>query len=234
MAGDAHVRRAMPRSSSDGNACLNAHSRPGLAIILTMGLAPRIDYAELAVECAATHGTWDAFVRNALLDRWLADYARVSDWQVHPLEIEQGALTFLFDAGPTLIEKRLSNGEDRVVAVWGYSTAASRARDRRRLAGFLPDTRLWSGAQRDRGHFVAHAAGGGTDLNLFPQAIGLNRGRTAHGKRWREMEIYAARHTGTPLLIRPIYDTVSWTPAELDFAILTAQGLRWERLANRD
>jgi hypothetical protein len=192
-----------------------------------------IDYELLAAEHAVTVATWDTFVRSALIDYWVADYEAGTSWRSEILEIKQGELTFLFDAGPTLLDDRRGDGEDRVVAVWGRSTTPMRRRDRARLAGFLPNPLFWSGARRDRGHFVAHTAGGGMDLNLFPQAVGLNRGRTEHGHRWREMERYAARNHGTPLFVRPVYDVGSWTPTELDYAILTGQGLRFERLSNR-
>ncbi len=192
-----------------------------------------IDYTLLAAEHSVTAATWDAFVRAELVDRWVAGYEAATDWHTHILEIEQGALTFLFDAGPTLLDDRRGDGDDRVVAVWGRSMTPVRRRDRARLVGFLPNPLLWSGLHRDRGHFVAHAAGGGTDLNLFPQAVGLNRGRTEQGRRWREMERYVARNPGTPLLVRPVYDASSWTPADLDHAILASQGLRFERFSNR-
>jgi len=73
----------------------------------------------------------------------------------------------------------------------------------------LPNPLHWPGRHRDRGHFVAHTSGGGLDLNLFPQAIGLNRGLTDKGRRWRSMERYAAHHAGTPLFVRPVYDARS-------------------------
>jgi hypothetical protein len=119
----------------------------------------------------------------------------------------------LFDAAPTLVENRLGPGEDRLVAAWGCSRLPAGKRDRGRLARFLPSPPLWSGSGRDRGHFIAHAAGGDTDLNLFPQVAALNRGHTEEGKRWREMERYAAARPGTPLLVRPVYDSADWTPA---------------------
>jgi hypothetical protein len=191
-----------------------------------------IDYEMLAAEHAVTSATWDTFVRAALVDVWIAGYEAATDWRTEILEIEQGELTFLFDAGPTLLDRR-GDGDDRVVAVWGRSVTPVRRRDRARLAAFLPNPFLWSGLHRDRGHFVAHAAGGGTDPNLFPQAVGLNRGRSEPGRRWREMERYAARNPGTPLLVRPVYDAGNWTPADLDHAILTSQGLRFERFSNR-
>jgi hypothetical protein len=192
-----------------------------------------IDYVRFAAAHAPTSKTWDVFVRDVLIDQWLAHYARVSDWSIQVLEIAQGELTFLFDAGPTLVENRLGPGEDRLVAAWGCSRLPAGKRDHGRLARFLPSPRLWSGSGRDRGHFIAHASGGGTDLNLFPQVAALNRGRTEEGKRWREMERYAAARPGTPLLVRPVYDSADWTPAALDFAILTITGLQAERFSNR-
>jgi hypothetical protein len=64
----------------------------------------------------------------------------------------------------------------------------------------------------DRGHFVAHAAGGGMDVNFFPQAKGLNRGTTERGKAWKDMERQIIAYPGTPLFVRPIYDDASWCP----------------------
>jgi hypothetical protein len=85
----------------------------------------------------------------------------------------------------------------------------------------------------DRGHLVAHAAGGGVDLNLSPQAISLNRGRSAEGRVWRKMERYAATHPGTPLFVRPIYADPSWKPAALDYGLLADDGLWSERFINQ-
>ncbi len=198
-----------------------------------MALVPRIDYTQLAVEHSVSHDTWDSFVRGSLVNRWTADYKRVSGWDLALLEIAREELTYLFDAGPTLEGERRGEGDDRLVAVWGCSRAPSSGRDRTRMAGFLPGRARWSDTRRDRGHFVAHAAGGGLDLNLFPQAAGLNRGSTAQGRRWLELERYAARHPGTPLFVRPIYDGDTWIPAELDLAVLTETGLRYGRFTNQ-
>jgi hypothetical protein len=125
-----------------------------------------------------------------------------------------------------------SEGDDRVVAVWGTSQRPDVARDQERMRGFLPDPRRWSEAQRDRGHLVAHAAGGGLDLNLIPQSAVLNRGRSAAGRRWRAMERRAAEHEGTPLFVRPVYSGDGWEPAELDFGLLIGTTIDWERFSN--
>ena len=105
-------------------------------------------------------------------------------------------------------------------------------RDRARLRGFILSPVSWSRRGRDRGHFVAHAAGGGLDLNLFPQAARLNRGRTEDGKLWRRMETHAARHPRTPLYVRPIYETPGWTPTALEYGLLVDGRLWWNRFAN--
>ena len=104
------------------------------------------------------------------------------------MEIAQGDLVYLFDAAPTL--KRVADraADDRAVAVWGRSRPPDRRRERSRLAGLLPNPLSWSRLELDRGHLVAHAAGGGLDLNLFPQLSSLNRGRSEAGRRWRRME----------------------------------------------
>jgi hypothetical protein len=170
-------------------------------------------------------------VRDVLVADWLAAYRAATPWVTEVLEVAQGELVFLFDAAPTLKHARAS-GDDRVVAVWGRSRAPEQRRDRARLAGFLPNPLRWSRANVDRGHLVAHAAGGGLDLNLFPQASALNRGRSREGRLWRRMEDYAARHPGTPLFVRPIYRDSTWRPAGLELALLLEERLWSERFSN--
>lgn len=77
----------------------------------------------------------------------------------------------------------------------------SRTRDASRIRGFPG-----SDERRDRGHFLAHASGGGLDINLFHQNALLNRGWSPEGRRYRQMEQYAARHEGTLFFSRPIYE----------------------------
>jgi hypothetical protein len=190
-----------------------------------------IDYAALAAERSPTSETWDAFVPEMLEPAWLTAYRAQTTWSTEIQEIRLDALVFLFDAAPTL--KRMpETGDDRLVAVWGRSRLPAQKRDRSRMAGLLPTPRLWSGSGLDRGHFVAHDAGGGLDLNLFPQLSPLNRGWSQQGRRWRQMERYAARHPGTPLFVRPIYRDDSWRPSVLEFGLLTEDNLRVERFSN--
>jgi hypothetical protein len=67
---------------------------------------------------------------------------------------------------------------------------------------------------------MAHAAGGGLDINLFHQDARLNRGWSPEGQRYRAMEKYCAGHEGTFFFSRPIYSDTSARPSELEFGIL--------------
>ena len=193
---------------------------------------PDLDYEQLADAHRVTAETWDGFVATALVESWLQAYRAATPWRADVMEISQGALTYLFDAAPTM--DGLDAGDDRVVAVWGHSRRAEGPRDHRRQAGFIRNPPNWSHRGRDRGHFVAHAAGGGMDMNFFPQAAGLNRGTTRQGSVWRAMERHAIEHPGTPLFVRPVYEDVTWVPALIDFGLLVEGGLRCARFTNRD
>jgi hypothetical protein len=121
---------------------------------------------------------------------------------------------------------------ERVVLVYGLSAAPRSIRDASRMRGF-PDPNASmqavdaSGALADRGHFVAHTAGGPLDMNLFPQRRDLNRGWSAQGKQYRSMEQYLADHPDTFFYHRPIYADGTWVPAELELAILRSDEDWW-------
>ncbi len=84
------------------------------------------------------------------------------------------------------------------------------------MKGFLQGK--WAGDQDDRGHFFAHTMGGGLDINLFPQAIRVNRGGL-----WRQMENYCSRNPGTFCFIRPLYTDRSWRPTSLEYGIFKTE-----------
>ena len=197
-----------------------------------MNAGDRLDYRALADACALTSDGWEVFAGSTLTDAWIAAYKAVTAWPTEIVEIPQESVVYLFDAAPTLNPTEGIPGDDRVVAVWGRSRRTERPRDRRRLAGFLPSPVAWSQADLDRGHLVAHAAGGGLDLNIFPQARSLNRGWSAEGRAWRRMEKYAAKHPGTPLFIRPIYTGPSWKPAAIEYGLFIDGELSSERFTN--
>jgi hypothetical protein len=175
---------------------------------------------------------WDAFVRTELVERWLEYYDAMTPWAAEVMEIPLGSLTYLFDGAPSM--SGAGSGDDRVVAVWGHSVAAEASREKGRQAGFIPVPEKWSHVGMDRGHFVAHAAGGGMDMNFFPQAKGLNRGTTERGKVWKAIERQIIEHPGTPLFVRPLYDDGTWVPVLIEYGVLSDAQLWRERFENRD
>lgn len=191
-----------------------------------------MDYSALPLNTGLTGEGWDALVRELLVDRWTVEYAAVTPWVPEIVEIELGTFVYLFDAAPTSSGAE-GGGDDRVVVVWGRSSAPATRRDRGRLAGFIPVPGSWSGRGRDRGHLIAHALGGELDLNLLPQSSALNRGRSPEGRRWRALEREAAASAGTPLFVRPIYEDQTWSPSEFEYGLVRGGGVHVERFQNR-
>jgi hypothetical protein len=191
-----------------------------------------VDYSSLGLDSGLMPTGWDALVRERLVDRWTAEYVAVTPWVPEIFEVQLGAFVYLFDAAPTL-SRAESGGDDRAVVVWGRSSAPATRRDRGRLAGFIPVPSSWSGRGRDRGHLVAHALGGGLDLNLVPQSSALNRGRSAEGRRWRALEREAAASPGMPLFVRLVYEDATWSPAEFEYGLVRGGGLHVARFQNR-
>jgi hypothetical protein len=175
---------------------------------------------------------WDTFVRGTLVEGWLEEYDAMTPWPAEVMEIPLGSLIYLFDGTPSM--SGADSGDDRVVAVWGHSVAAEAPREKSRQAGFIPVPEKWSHVGMDRGHFVAHAGGGGMDMNFFPQAKGLNRGTTERGKVWKAMERQIIERPGTPLFVRPLYDDGTWVPTLIDYGVLTDAQLWRETFENRD
>jgi hypothetical protein len=121
---------------------------------------------------------------------------------------------------------------DRVILAYALSIEQLTKRDVSRMRGF-PNVN--AGVRRvmgdkafaaDKGHFLGHASGGILDINLFPQRRELNRGWSAEGKRFRNMERYVADHSETFFYHRPQYDDESWIPRELEYGVLV-DDVRW-------
>jgi hypothetical protein len=120
--------------------------------------------------------------------------------------------------------------EDRLVAVLGLSGPRKAARDDYRLKGWVGPTEKTYGRRWDKGHFIAHSIGGAVDrleVNVFVQRRDLNRGWSAEGKRYREMEKYCVLNPGTFCFSRPIYIDQTSRPAFLEFGILKDNGEFW-------
>ena len=158
-------------------------------------------------------------IREDMPYAWLERYRRMCDGPTNVLEMTESGFEYLFDF---CTELPGNTREDRLVVTYGISRAAEHKRNASRLRGFpVSDNR------GDRGHFIAHAAGGGLDINVFHQNPQLNRGGSVEGKRYREMERYCAGHEGTFFFSRPIYTDSSARPSQLEFGILLPEPSFW-------
>jgi hypothetical protein len=98
------------------------------------------------------------------------------------------------------------------------------------MRGFVGHTEKYLGRDFDKGHFIAHALGGSVNINLFPQVRHINRGWSAEGKIYRQMERYCFENPGGMLFSRPLYADCSSRPAEIEFGVLRTDGTLWVRL----
>jgi hypothetical protein len=117
--------------------------------------------------------------------------------------------------------------ESRVVGVLGFSRVESVKRDASRLKGWVGPTEKYLGKNTDKGHFIAHAIGGGLEVNIFAQRRDINRGWSERGKIFRSMEKYCFNYPGTFCFNRPIYSDETSRPVSFDFGLLTQSGELW-------
>lgn len=177
-------------------------------------------HADFAIDYARGLQTLDGepleevlrIIRSDMPYAWLERYQRMCDGPVNVLAMTASGFDYLFDFCSELPE---NTREDRLAAAYGLSRAPAEKRNASRIRGFPA-----SHDRGDRGHFIAHAAGGVLDINVFHQDPELNRGWSVEGKRYREMERYCAEHEGTFFFSRPIYADLSARPAEIEFGIL--------------
>ena len=72
------------------------------------------------------------------------------------------------------------------------------------------------------------------EVNVFVRLRALNRGWSAEGKRFREMEAYCEANPRTFCFNRPTYDDQTARPASFEFGLLKRDGRLWmERFRNR-
>jgi hypothetical protein len=188
-----------------------------------------IDYAGGLASLAAQ--PYDAVVqaiRDEMPQAWLVRYQAMCNAPTNALVVAASGFDYLFDYCSELIargELPPDAREDRTVVAFGVSTKPARARNASRMRGFPA-----SYERGDRGHFMAHAAGGGLDINLFHQNARLNRGWSPEGRRYREMEQYVASHEGTLFFSRPIYEDHTARPAQIEFGVLRHDVSFWVEL----
>jgi len=181
-------------------------------------------HARLNLPLPAPLREWDAEVA-AWCDAYVDMHSRAE-----LSEINLGFAVFQFD-----------HIAERVTLAYALSVPQLLTRNKSRMRGF-PDVNVSVRAVladhafiADRGHFLGHASGGELDINLFPQRRELNRGWSAEGRRFRQIERYVAAHPGCFFYHRPRYDDASWIPASLELGVLKPDGNWWrERFQNKN
>lgn len=159
-----------------------------------------------------------------LEEEWISAYFDMCTHAANVLRFSDHGFTFIFDQASS----NSNEAEDRLVVGYGLSTVQHKRRDESRMRGFLGGGIEIPGKGKfDKGHVLAHAIGGGLDVNLFPQRPELNRGRSEAGRVYRQMEKYATKNPETFVFSRMIYDDASWVPSSLEYGILLPEGRLW-------
>lgn len=143
------------------------------------------------------------------------------------LKIRLGGFEYVFDHYTSLEASGAvpysATEESRLVVAYGRSAPRKQARDDYRLRGWVGPTEKAFGGAWDKGHYIAHSLGGavdGVEVNVFVQRRDLNRGWSADGKRFRQMERYCFEHPGTLCFARPIYLDGTSRPGWLEFGVV--------------
>lgn len=197
-----------------------------------------IDYAALVVNGDHLPSVI-AYLSEELPYLWRDAYLAMTPRATRIDRIRSGTFEYLYDDLATLEalgEVPYSpTAEARLVGVLGISSPVPRprARDDRRLRGFIGPTNSEFGLEWDKGHFMAHELGGsvsGMEANVFIQRRSLNRGWSAEGKIYRAMERYCHEHAGTFCFSRPFYGDETSKPSFVEFGILRAANDLWVHL----
>jgi len=189
-------------------------------------LVPEVDYAYVAA--AALTGCVGPEELGDHLSRAWAETYRSQIPHAFLLEFDSDGARFLFDLASAAGASRA----DRTVAALGRSRPAPRPRDESYQRGY-PSPRSRATRPLDKGHMVAHAAGGTFGPNMFPQDRELNRGWSAEGRRYRALEREIATTPGAFFFCCLLYADDSDFPAAVELGVLRPDGLHVERFRNR-
>jgi hypothetical protein len=193
---------------------------------MDLDLVPPVRYESLTANAPA-EGVGPEELGSQLGQAWAEAYwSRIP--QSSLLEFDSDGARFLFDLASAAGAERA----DRTVAAWGRSRRAPHPRDESYQRGY-PSPRGRAVRPLDKGHMVAHAAGGTFGPNIFPQDRDLNRGRSAEGRRYRALEREIANTPGTFFFCCLLYADDTDFPAAIELGVLRPNGLHVERFQNR-
>lgn len=191
-----------------------------------MHLVPDLDYGPGGAGVLAG-GIAPAELGRRLSLAWSEAY-RAQLPECSLLEFDADGATFLFD-----FASAIGAGQaDRTIAAWGRSRHAPRPRDESYQRGY-PSPGGRAVRPLDKGHMVAHAAGGTFGPNMFPQDRELNRGWSTEGRRYRALEREIASTPGTFFFCCLLYADDTDFPAAVELGVLRSEGLQVERFQNR-
>src|SRR5665213_3926640 len=155
------------------------------------------------------------------------------------LRVQQGNFEYIFDHYSSLEADGTvpysDSEEGRLVLALGRSVPTARVRDDHRLRGWIGPTERTLGRTWDKGHYIGHSLGGaveGVEANVFVQRRDLNRGWSAEGKRFRQMEKYCVENPGTLCFARPIYADGTSRAAWLEFGLIRRDRTLWVEYFN--
>lgn len=187
-----------------------------------------LDYQTIMAQSPTTnYATLVKHFTDVLPRQWLLCYQASTQQQTNVYEMPR-AFTFMFDVQSEIPDVSDDDYiEDRVVVSWGLSKQSEVKREASRMAGYLQGAFEWTDKNTDKGHFIGHSLGGGVDENLFAQRKDINRGRSARGKVYRQMEQYCADNPGTFCFSRPLYGDFSTRPFVLEYGVLKQDGHLW-------
>lgn len=194
-----------------------------------------IDYASFLEKARNDSGQEISVVlANELPYLWRDTYLEMMPRATNIVRFQYGAFEYIYDDYASLETTGAvpydSTIEARLVAVSGRSIRQKGKRDDYRLKGWVGATEKAFGPRWDKGHFIAHSIGGAVDqaeANVFVQRRDLNRGWSAAGRRYREMEKYCETNQGTFCFSRPIYLDQSAKPAFVEFGVLKSNFELW-------
>jgi hypothetical protein len=189
-------------------------------------LVPDLDYIPLTAGGLGGEADRDELAAR-LSQAWCYAYrAQIPECSL--VEFESDGATFLFD----LASAAGGDQADRTLAAWGLSRPAPQPRDESYQRGY-PSPNGRAVRLLDKGHMVAHAAGGGFGPNMFPQDRELNRGWSSNGRRYRALERKIANRPGTFFFCCLLYADSTDFPAAVELGLLRPGGVHVERFRNR-
>jgi hypothetical protein len=195
----------------------------------------RVNYADMIARLPLAGISSPDQVRKIMVKKWYETYHAHCPHSAEVHEVATGGGKYIYDFTAELLasgEMPIEVGpDDRVVAAFGFSKAATSKRNRGRMQGFprggmsiiLPELKSYF----DRGHYLGRSMGGSEDINLFPQLISINRGTCDMGKTYRKMERYCLAHEGVFFFSRPFYYGISDHPAAIEYGVFMDDETLW-------